>query len=378
MAAAAAYSNRRLRVSIVLLIFGLVVAALAGAFRIAAIGQPKFLDLYEVFICTGIIICVAVVLQLAVTTFAKPDRKPAAMLLVAAAVFVATYFLVALGYLKFMQRSINTIGPHTLDFINAGILGLRALAVALALGAIFKGPRRAGTILFITGFLVSCAGFVLRWIEVDHLPLQNLYEVFLTMGALMLPISLFCRRALRVGAEWADAVLAAVVLFPVAMVFNPDPQHLPAALQSPLFVPHVATYLAAYVVLGKAAVQAFGCLVRRPAARVGETLVGGSASRERATYAMVCFGFPLLTLGLVLGAWWGKLAWGDYWNWDPKELWSLVSWLVFLAYLHFRAVRGPRSPVLGSVLVLAGTACILITLLWANLSRLFAGLHSYA
>jgi ABC-type transport system involved in cytochrome c biogenesis permease subunit len=191
-----------------------------------------------------------------------------------------------------------------------------------------------------------------------------------------------------VGAEWADAVLAAVVLFPVAMVFNPEPQYLPAALQSPLFVPHVATYLAAYVVLGKAAVQAFGCLVRGPVAtgdstgraeRGGEILGGGaSADLSRATYTMVCFGFPLLTLGLVLGAWWGKLAWGDYWNWDPKELWSFVSWLVFLAYLHFRAVRGPRSPVLGSLLVLAGTACILITLLWANLSRLFAGLHSYA
>jgi len=263
-----------------------------------------------------------------------------------------------------------------------------AAALALVAGALAgrgraggRAPRvlwASGWALYAAGFAVSLAAWIVRWHEVQHAPLQNLYEVFLTMGALMLPISLFCRRVLRVGAEWADAVLAAVVLFPVAFVFNPEPQYLPAALQSPLFVPHVATYLAAYVVLGKAAVQAFGRLVRRPAARVGETLVGGSASLERATYTMVCFGFPLLTLGLVLGAWWGKLAWGDYWNWDPKELWSLVSWFVFLAYLHFRAVRGPRSPVLGSVLVLAGTACILITLLWANLSRLFAGLHSYA
>jgi ABC-type transport system involved in cytochrome c biogenesis permease subunit len=264
------------------------------------------------------------------------------------------------------------------------------VAAALALGAgalvgMGRAPGKAsralrvvGWALFAAGFAVSLAAWLVRWHEVQHAPLQNLYEVCLTMGALMLPISLFCRRVLRVGAEWADAVLAAVVLFPVAMVFNPEPQHLPAALQSPLFVPHVAAYLAAYVVLGKAAVQAFGRLVCRPEARVGETLVDGSAAQERATYAMVCFGFPLLTLGLVLGAWWGKLAWGDYWNWDPKELWSLVSWFVFLAYLHFRAVRGPRSPVLGSVLVLAGTACILITLLWANLSRLFAGLHSYA
>ena len=225
---------------------------------------------------------------------------------------------------------------------------------------------------------VSLAAWLVRWQEVQHAPLQNLYEVFLTMGALMLPISLFCRLVLRVGAEWADAVLAAVVLFPVAMVFNPEPQYLPAALQSPLFVPHVATYLAAYVVLGKAAVQAFGCLVRRPVELTGETLGGGSAAQERATYTMVCFGFPLLTLGLVLGAWWGKLAWGDYWNWDPKELWSFVSWLVFLAYLHFRSASGRQWPRASAALVCLGMICILITLLWANLSRLFAGLHSYA
>jgi ABC-type transport system involved in cytochrome c biogenesis permease subunit len=246
-------------------------------------------------------------------------------------------------------------------------------------GKASRALRVVGWALFAAGFAVSLAAWLVRWHEVQHAPLQNLYEVCLTMGALMLPISLFCRLVLRVGAEWMDAVLAAVVLFPVAMVFNPEPRYLPAALQSPLFVPHVATYLAAYVVLGKAAVQAVGRLVRRPAERSGELLgAGASVDRERATYTMVCFGFPLLTLGLVLGAWWGKLAWGDYWNWDPKELWSFVSWLVFLGYLHFRAVRGPRSPVAGSLLVLAGTACILITLLWANLSRLFAGLHSYA
>jgi len=280
--------------------------------------------------------------------------------------------------------------PTPVNWMVLGAMGAYvASALALGAGALVgmgRAPGKAsralrvvGWALFAAGFAVSLAAWLVRWHEVQHAPLQNLYEVCLTMGALMLPISLFCRLVLRVGAEWADAVLAAVVLFPVALVFNPDPQYLPAALQSPLFVPHVATYLAAYVVLGKAAVQAVGRLVRGPAERSGELLgAGASVDRERATFTMVCFGFPLLTLGLVLGAWWGKLAWDDYWHWDPKELWSFVSWLVFLAYLHFRAVRGRRSPVAGSLLVLAGTACILITLLWANLSSLFAGLHSYA
>jgi ABC-type transport system involved in cytochrome c biogenesis permease subunit len=90
-------------------------------------------------------------------------------------------------------------------------------------------------------------------------------------------------------------------------------------------------------------------------------------------------GFPLLTLGLLLGAVWGKIAWGDYWNWDPKELWSLISWLVFLGYFHFRYMYGKRFPRINASLVLAGLVAIILTLLWVNLANLFkGGMHSYA
>ncbi len=99
---------------------------------------------------------------------------------------------------------------------------------------------------------------------------------------------------------------------------------------------------------------------------------------ELGTSRMVCMGFPLLSLGLILGSWWGKIAWGDYWNWDPKELWSLVSWLVYLGYLHFRYMYGKKRPRINSILAVVGFLAIVITLLWANLAKIFAGLHSYA
>jgi ABC-type transport system involved in cytochrome c biogenesis permease subunit len=101
-------------------------------------------------------------------------------------------------------------------------------------------------------------------------------------------------------------------------------------------------------------------------------------SSEQATYRMVCLGFPLLTLGLLLGSVWGKLAWGDYWGWDPKEMWSLASWLVYLGYFHFRYMFGKKHPRINSMWVVLGIVVILVTLLWVNLSRLFSGLHSYA
>ena len=101
---------------------------------------------------------------------------------------------------------------------------------------------------------------------------------------------------------------------------------------------------------------------------------------------MICAGFPLLTLGLILGSIWGKRAWGDYWGWDPKELWSLASWLVYVGYFHFRYMFG--FPTVGgasktcarinSIWAIAGMAVIIATILWVNLSKLFSGLHTYA
>jgi ABC-type transport system involved in cytochrome c biogenesis permease subunit len=203
-------------------------------------------------------------------------------------------------------------------------------------------------------------------------PLQNLFEVFLCLG-MIYPVSLFCRRVLRVGGYGADMLIGAIVLFPAGFVFNAEPQQLPPALQSWLFTPHVAVYMLSYIFMAKAAFQAI-CQLAGRNSRPGENLL----PPEEATYRMIYAGFPLLTLGLILGSYWGKQAWGDYWGWDPKELWSLASWLVFVGYFHYRYMSGSKHPRINSLWAIAGMAAIVITLLWVNLSRIFAGLHSYA
>jgi ABC-type transport system involved in cytochrome c biogenesis permease subunit len=243
-----------------------------------------------------------------------------------------------------------------------------AAAATLSLRA-----RYWGWVFYAVGSLAGAAALAFRWSRTGHVPLQNLYEVCMFMGPLMFPLSLFCRRVLDVGAEAADCLIGLVVLFPVAFIFSPEPRQLPPALQSSLFVPHVTAYLVAYVVLAKASIQA-GLHLLGHAPRANTRYVG----HEVATYRMVNLGFPLLTLGLALGALWGKLAWGDYWNWDPKELWSLATWVVFVVYFHGRVTWGRRYPRLASSLVLLGLAGIIITLLWVNLGRIFSGLHSYA
>jgi len=259
-----------------------------------------------------------------------------------------------------------------------GVLIYIAIAAYLKAFILAFTPRKVlSRFIYFVGFLSALAAFVYRGWHVRHIPMQNLFEVFLTLGMLIYPITLFSRKVLRISGgpgDTADMLIGFIVLFPAGFVFHAEPQQLPPALQCWLFAPHVAVYMLSYMIMAKASFLAGARLFREfPAS--GENLL----PYEDATYRMICAGFPLLTLGLILGSWWGKLAWGDYWGWDPKELWSLVSWLVYLAYFHFRVMYGKKYPRVNSVIAILGMVAIIITLLWVNLARIFSGgLHSYA
>lgn len=85
-------------------------------------------------------------------------------------------------------------------------------------------------------------------------------------------------------------------------------------------------------------------------------------------------GFPLLTLGIITGSIWAKQAWGAYWQWDPKETWSLITWLLYAALLHFRFTMGWRRR-RAAIMAVIGFAAALFTL-W-GVSFLMKGLHTY-
>ena len=240
------------------------------------------------------------------------------------------------------------------------------------LTVLLRRPQIA-QLLYLLGFMAAVLSFAYRWCHVRHVPLQNLFEVFLGMGMIIYPVSWFCRRVLRVSGLSADMLIGAIVLFPPGFVFSASPQQLPPALQSWLFAPHVAVYMLSYIFMAKATFQAVCQLAGKEPNSHGSVVPS-----EQATYQMICAGFPLLTLGLVLGSVWGKLAWGDYWGWAPKELWSLASWLVYVGYFHFRSMFGKKYPRINSAWAVSGMMVIVITLLWVNLSGLFSGLHSYA
>ena len=203
--------------------------------------------------------------------------------------------------------------------------------------------------LYGVTFLLLVAMLVHRGCSTGHPPMQNLYE-FLMCAAVALPgLTFLSAKRDRQNTLLTDAFLLALVMIPVGFVMDGDVKRLMPALQSPLFVPHVGSYVLGYVLLVRAALGA------------GRRLAG--------------VGFFLLTTGLVLGAAWGKICWGHWWQFDPKEMWSLATWCVYAAYFHVRtrlSTRGER------LFLLAGAAMIVLTLTWINLSRIFTGMHSYA
>ncbi len=231
---------------------------------------------------------------------------------------------------------------------------------------------REGRAFILLGFLCITAGVVLRGITVGHLPMRNVFELFLCLGMLIYPISILSRCGLDIHREWADALIGVIVLFPAGFVFKETPGHLPPALQSWMFGPHVATYMLSYAFMAKSCIEAIVS-----AAYCGIDLE--KAKRiERGAQRLANAGFPLLTMGLILGSIWAKIAWGEYWGWDPKEMWALASWLVYGGYFHFRFMFGQRYTLFNNAWLISGMAVIVLTLLWVNFSSLFPGLHSYA
>jgi cytochrome c-type biogenesis protein CcsB len=96
---------------------------------------------------------------------------------------------------------------------------------------------------------------------------------------------------------------------------------------------------------------------------------------DELNYQMVLFGFLWLSLGIITDSVWADLAWGAYWSWDPKETWSLITWLIYAALLHARAMKGWRGGRVAWLSVI-GFGCVLFTYFGVNF--LLGGLHSYA
>ena len=251
--------------------------------------------------------------------------------------------------------STSVMGGQSVEFTRgpSGLAGYGSLIAWLALA-------------FIS------AALVFRTIAVQHGPFANMYEfsIAFAWGVLAAHVYFERRYHMRVLGLFALPVALLLLLYATTIPSTSDPL-VPALQNNLLLTTHVAVAIVAY---GGFAVAFAAAALHLIASYTGSRRLPRLELLDEIGYRAVVIGFPFLTLVIVLGAVWANVAWGRYWGWDPKETASLVTWLIYGAYLHARVVRGWRGNRAAWLLVL-GFAATLFTY-FGNL--FFTGLHSYS
>ncbi|HEX9744525.1 MAG TPA: cytochrome c biogenesis protein CcsA [bacterium] len=250
----------------------------------------------------------------------------------------------------------------------AGLIFFAAMIVNLIFWVAGKNKRLGLTswLLSAIGTLTMTSVMVFRYLNVGHAPWVSLYETFLVMTWCFTTISIFADRITKsLIPTTATNIFATICLLYIATwpASTKEGFNLVPALQSPWLVIHVFMMFLSY---GGMAVSGGAALVH---------LFTKNPKTDELSYKMVMFAFPILSLGVTLGAVWAYASWGRYWGWDPKETAALVTWFIYAAYIHLRMVMG-WSGIKASILNLVGFGAVIFTWLGLNLVGQALGLES--
>lgn len=242
----------------------------------------------------------------------------------------------------------------------------------------------AGTALTWAAVFMGLNGMLTRWYEsyligpsVGHIPLSNLYDVFILFCLVTALLYLYYEK--RYGSRQLGAfvlpIIAAAVGFLLWYTFDRDAyqiEPLVPALQSWWMKLHVPANFIGYGSFALSAMTGVAYL----AADSGK-LADRLPSKEMlddVMYKSIAVGFAFFTLATILGALWAADAWGTYWQWDPKETWALIVWLNYAAWLHMRLMRGLRGRILAWWSLIG---LVVTTFAFLGVNMFLSGLHSY-
>ncbi|QWK13302.1 MAG: c-type cytochrome biogenesis protein CcsB [Aquificota bacterium] len=237
--------------------------------------------------------------------------------------------------------------------------------------------RLASFSLFL-GLMLNLAGMVRRTIQtyelgVPHPPWSNLFEALTFWSFVVGFIYLFLEKKYHIRLLGAIVVLVVFSLSAFAIFYaSKEIVPLMPALRSYWLYLHVVT---AFIGYAGFTVGFGGAVLYLLKDKFPNMPLPSKEVLDEITYKSIVIVFPIWTASIILGAAWANEAWGGYWSWDPKEVWALIVWLFFGAYLHARQMlgwKGKRT----AWMVVFGFITVLICFFAVNL--FFPGLHSYA
>jgi cytochrome c-type biogenesis protein CcsB len=265
--------------------------------------------------------------------------------------------------------------------------------VAYFAGLTFRSDftNKVATGLTWSAATMGMVGLMVRWKEsyligadVGHIPVSNLYEVFILFAVITALIYLFYERRYQVRSlgGFVLLVISAAVVFQLWYAFEKQAheiQPLVPALQSYWMKIHVPANFIGYGTFAMAAMIGVAYLLvswrqaNNPNSRLVESMPS-LALMDELMYKSIALGFAFFTLATILGALWAAEAWGGYWSWDPKETWALIVWLNYAAWLHMRMTKGWSGRPMAWWAVI-GLFVTLFAFLGVNM--FLSGLHSY-
>ncbi|MGB8951190.1 MAG: c-type cytochrome biogenesis protein CcsB [Candidatus Aminicenantales bacterium] len=260
---------------------------------------------------------------------------------------------------------------------------LYILSAFLYLSFSFSKKERSaktGFLLALTGLIMHSAALIVRTVESGHAPFTNMYESLSFLSWSSVLAYLLIDRKFKIPRIGAYLMLIVIAFMALASspIMPKETAPLVPALQSYWLWLHVSVTLLGEAFFAVAFITSILYLVADSREKKGQAVKSGLPSEklDSVSYRCVAVGFPLFTLGgLIFGMVWAYKAWGAYWSWDPKEVWSLITWFVFALYLHTRIVmgwKGRRS----AIIAVLGFLAALFTYFGVN--YLLSGLHSYA
>ena len=256
-------------------------------------------------------------------------------------------------------------------------VGFIVLCVACVVQIVFliKKSEEADPVshfLLLAASLLMFAETTVRSVKIQFVAITNTFESLIFFAGTICLV-LFIYRLRSGGKTFPFVVfggtITAIILLAIASSPLAPKEVLPPipALQSSWLVLHVTFSFIGEAFFAVAFAAAIYYLISSDEEK--------RSRLDRLMYTTVAIGYPIFTAGaLIFGAIWAQVAWGNYWSWDPKETWALITWLVYTAYLHTRLIKRLRGKT-SAILVIIGFLVTIFTFFGVN--YLLSGLHSY-
>jgi cytochrome c-type biogenesis protein CcsB len=220
------------------------------------------------------------------------------------------------------------------------------------------------------GFGLHTLGIAVRFAEAGYTPVTSLHEAMSFFAWCIVGLYLVLQLRYHLASLGAFVSPLALVFVLAAVGLPGQIEPLPAALQSAWLPVHVVLLFLGDGVFALAAAAGVMYLIQERGLK--KKRLGAWFHRlpnldvlDELNYRCLTIGFPLLTVGIITGAVWAQQAWGTYWSWDPKETWSLITWLLYAGLLHGRLTVGWRGR-RAAIWAIIGFGSVLFTFLGVN------------